>query len=118
MQCGPCTSCSSDERPRASVQRNGRMWEHPAVQFTIHNCKFTISHCKFLRPCHCPPVGLACCGTIVMVRAVNCISSHVCSPQWTSTLGSGFDLFADELSNHAIVFRVVPFGSLSGSLKT
>jgi hypothetical protein len=52
------------------------------------------------------------------VNAVNCIYSHVWSPQYTSLVGSGFALLAVELSYHADVFSFVPFGSTSGDLKT
>ena len=51
------------------------------------------------------------------VNAVNCISSNVWSPQYTSVFGSGFDLFAVELSYHADVVSLVPFGRTSGVLK-
>ena len=52
------------------------------------------------------------------VRPVNIISSHVWSPHHTSFVASGFDLFAFELSYHAVAWILVPFGSFSGCLKT
>ena len=50
-----------------------------------------------------PVAELVGAGSSVIVSAVNCISSQVCSPQCTSTVGSGLLLFAVELSYHAAV---------------
>ena len=47
---------------------------------------------------------------------VYCISSHVWSPHFTSIFGSGFDLFAAELSYQAVETIFDPFGISSGSL--
>src|SRR5882672_6191710 len=55
-------------------------------------------------------------GVRLKVKAVNCISSHVWSPQKTSLVGSGFALLPVELSYQADVRSFVPFGSASGSL--
>ena len=45
-----------------------------------------------------------------------CISSHVWSPHVTSLVGSGFALFARELSYQAVEIRRDPFGTWSGYL--
>src|SRR5262245_11704099 len=49
-------------------------------------------------------------------RPVYCISSHVWSPHFTSTFGSGFALLPGELSYHAVEMILAPLGSRSGSL--
>src|SRR5688572_29902729 len=46
---------------------------------------------------------------------VYCISSHVWSPHFTAFVGSGFDLFAAELSYHAVETIRAPFGTAIGS---
>src|SRR5262245_8082783 len=63
-------------------------------------------------PYCCPELVAA--GSTWKVKAVNIISSHVWSPHHTSLVGSGFDLFAFELSYQADAWIFVPAGSLNG----
>src|SRR5689334_1863353 len=92
---------------QASEKQKGRPPTEPSLQTGATKSN---AYC-------CAPVAGCCCGASVNVNAVNCISSHVCSPQCTSTLASGFDLFAAELSYHAEECSTVPFGSFNGCLK-
>ena len=92
--CPPRTST----RPRVADARRARRQRRVSS---------TIAHC------FAPPLPvLAGAPFRLKVIAVNCISSQVWSPQYTSFFGSGFALFAVELSYHAVVWIFVPFGML------
>src|SRR5215203_2400565 len=83
------------------------MTDVPIVIFT--RMRVPLSDCDYLT------IGT---GAIEGVKSkpVYCISSHVWSPHFTSVFGSGFDLFAAELSYHAVATIFAPFGTCSGSL--